>query len=161
MELTGTAKVHKSSEIEEGVIYGKNVVVWRWSHIRTGTTIGDNVMIGNHVDIGKNVIIGNNCRIQNGAQIPEGVMLGDNVFIGANVSFNNVRKPKASMLSSSYLPTIIKTGATICANAVLECGITVGEKTTVKTGCVVHKDIPDKVTVVGNPARITKHQIKL
>jgi maltose O-acetyltransferase len=45
----------------------------------------------------------------------------------------------------------IGAGATICP------GVTIGNGVTVGAAAVVTKDVPDRVVVVGNPARIIKH----
>lgn len=46
----------------------------------------------------------------------------------------------------------------ICAGAIVIGGITIGNNVTIGAGSVVTKDIPDNMTVVGNPARpIQKH----
>jgi acetyltransferase-like isoleucine patch superfamily enzyme len=47
----------------------------------------------------------------------------------------------------------VKKGASIGAGAVIVCGVTIGENAMVGAGAVVTKDIPDNVTVVGNPAK--------
>ena len=44
----------------------------------------------------------------------------------------------------------IYTGATVFG------GITVGNNVTIGAGCVVHRDVPDNCTVVGNPAVIVR-----
>lgn len=159
VEATGSLSMHKTAEVEPNVIIGHNCRVWRWSHVSGGVVMGDNVMIGEGVHVGTNVKIGNNVRIQNGAQIFEGVELEDDVFIGPEVCFTNVRKPKINEPTNDYIKTLVKKGASIGANSTIICGITIGEKTIVGAGCVVHKSIPDKCTVVGNPARIVKSKI--
>lgn len=156
LELSGTAKVHNTSEMEPGVKFGKDLRVWRWSHIMSGTVIGDNVMVGEGVHIGPNVVIGNNVRIQNHALIYEGVVLEDNVFIGPAVNFTNIRKPRSAKPDKNFLKTIVRKGASIGANATIVCGNEIGENAMIGAGCVVHKSIPPNVTVVGNPARIVK-----
>lgn len=159
---TGSAKVHVTSEMEHGVIYGHGLVVWRWSHICPGVIIGDNVMIGEHVHIGPNVKIGNNVRIQNGVNIFDGVEIEDDVFIGPSVCFTNIRKPRTSKPDKNFLKTIIKKGASIGANSTIVCGVTIGDNSMVGAGTVVIKDVPENVTVVGNPARVVKQpKIKL
>jgi UDP-2-acetamido-3-amino-2,3-dideoxy-glucuronate N-acetyltransferase len=54
-----------------------------------------------------------------------------------------------------FLPTLIKRGATIGANATIVCGATVGRYAMIAAGAVVKKDVPDHAIVVGVPA----HQI--
>jgi UDP-2-acetamido-3-amino-2,3-dideoxy-glucuronate N-acetyltransferase len=156
LELTGSMRVHPTSIIEDGITFGNDVVIWRWSHICKGAVIGSNVMIGERVHIGPNVTIGNNVRIQNGVDIFEGAILEDDVFVGPHVCFTNIRKPRVTKPNKSYLKTVIRRGASIGANATIVCGIEVGENSMVGAGCVVHKTIPSNVTVVGNPARIIK-----
>ena len=156
LEEVGHAQVHKLAVLDEGVQYGKGVKIWRWSHVSSGVKIGDNVMIGEHVHIGPNVVIGNNVRIQNGVNIFDGAILEDDVFIGPAVCFTNIRKPKATIPNKKFLPTTVRRGVSIGANATVICGIEIGENTTVGAGCVVHKNIPSNVTVVGNPARIVR-----
>jgi UDP-2-acetamido-3-amino-2,3-dideoxy-glucuronate N-acetyltransferase len=156
LELTGTATVHITADVEVGVTFGKNVRVWRWSHIMPGAVLGDWVKIGEHVHIGPNVKIGNGVKIQNGAQIFEGVVIEDDVYIGPGACFTNIRKPRSSRPNNKFLQTIVKKGASIGANATIVCGVTIGENAMVGAGCVVNKDIPPNVTVVGNPARVVR-----
>ena len=153
---TGNARVHKTAEIEKGILFGKDITIWRWSHICEGVLMGDNVMIGENVYIGKNVKIGSNVRIQNGCQIFDGVIIEDRTYIGPNVIFTNVRKPKVDRKAERYLETIIRKGASIGANSTVICGIEVGEGAVILPGTVVHKNIPPKITVCGNPSRVIK-----
>ena len=54
------------------------------------------------------------------------------------------------------LQTKIKKGASIGANSVILPGITIGEDSFIGAGSVVTKDVPSKVVVAGNPARVIK-----
>jgi acetyltransferase EpsM len=51
-------------------------------------------------------------------------------------------------------------GAHIGTGAIVIPGIKIGEWVTIGAGAVIIKDVPDKVTVVGNPGRILelRHQ---
>jgi len=55
------------------------------------------------------------------------------------------------------VPALVKRGASIGSNATLLCGITVGADAIVGAGSVVINDVPDKVIVAGNPARIIRN----
>lgn len=159
LEMTGSAKVHHTAVLDPNKVrFGKNLRVWRWSHVMPGTVIGDNVMIGEGVHIGPNVVIGNNVRIQNHALIYEGAVIEDNVFVGPSVVFTNIRKPRTTKPNKDYLKTVIGKGASLGANSTIVCGNEVGENAMVGAGCVVHKNIPANVTVVGNPARVVKQR---
>jgi len=71
--------------------------------------------------------------------------------------FTNVKTPRSAYprnTADDYLPTLIKQGASIGANATIVCGITVGRHALVGAGAVVTKDVPDHAVVYGNPAEI-------
>jgi UDP-2-acetamido-3-amino-2,3-dideoxy-glucuronate N-acetyltransferase len=68
--------------------------------------------------------------------------------------FTNVINPRAAInRRDQYLPTIVKKGATIGANATIVCGITIGEYAFIGAGAVVTRDVPAYALVMGNPAR--------
>lgn len=99
-------------------------------------------------------------KIQNNNSIYEGVTIDDGVFIGTNVSFINDRYPRAVLPDGRQVgpgdwkleKTHVKYGASIGAGAVIMCGVTIGKWAVVAAGSVVLKDVPDGVTVAGNPA---------
>jgi UDP-2-acetamido-3-amino-2,3-dideoxy-glucuronate N-acetyltransferase len=51
------------------------------------------------------------------------------------------------------MPTLVKKGATIGANATIVCGLTIGKYAFIGAGAVVKKDVPDFAVVVGVPAK--------
>lgn len=55
---------------------------------------------------------------------------------------------------SEYKSTLVKRGASIDANAIIICGVTIGEYALIGAGAVVTKDVSDYALVYGNPARI-------
>jgi maltose O-acetyltransferase len=54
-------------------------------------------------------------------------------------------------------PVLIKEGSWIAAHAFIAPGVTIGKGSTIAAGAVVMDDVPDRVLVAGNPARILKH----
>src|SRR5207249_2455423 len=52
-----------------------------------------------------------------------------------------------------FLPTLVRRGATIGANATILCGLTIGAQALVAAGSVVIRDVPAHAVVAGNPAR--------
>lgn len=133
---------------------GKNTKVWAYSHICKNATIGENCVIGEGVYIGPNVKIGNNCKIQNHSLIYDGVEIEDNVFIGPNVITTNDNFPRAlGNWSDRFRKTLIKKGASICANTTIVCGIVIGENCMIGAGSVVTKNIKDNYLAYGNPTR--------
>ena len=52
------------------------------------------------------------------------------------------------------LKTLVKKSASICANATIVCGVTLGEYSMIGSGSVITKDVPAFALVVGNPGKI-------
>lgn len=155
--------------INNDVKIGKDVIIYHPDLVNLyGCKIGDNTKIGTFVEIRKDVIIGNNVKIQAFVFIPEGVTIEDGVFIGPHVCFTNDKYPKAinedGTLKNPHdwkiVKTLVKKGANLGANSTILCGITIGEYATVGAGAVVTKDVPNNVTVIGNPAKILNKKVK-
>ena len=53
--------------------------------------------------------------------------------------------------------TVVRRGALIGSGATILSNITIGENAIVGAGCVVTRDVPANVVVVGNPARVLKY----
>ena len=120
----------------------------------SGSQIGEGCNIGQNVVISPKVIIGNNVKIQNNVSVYTGVHCEDDVFLGPSVVFTNVINPRSFISrKESFLPTIIRKGASIGANATIVCGNTIGEYALIGAGSVVTKDVLPHALVVGNPAK--------
>jgi len=153
--------IHPSSYVEDKVEIGEGTKIWHFCHILEDTKIGKNCIIGQNVMIGPNVEIGNGCKIQNNVSIYKGVMLEDRVFCGPSCVFTNVYNPRAFIeRKREFLPTLVKKGATIGANATILCGVTIGKYAFIGAGAVVKKDVPDYTQVVGVPARVIGYSCK-
>ena len=113
--------------------------------------IGDGTVIHSHCWIGSKVSIGYNCKIQAFVFIPDGVTIQDNVFIGPHVCFTNDKYPPSN--GREWRTTMVQYGASIGAGAVILPGIVLGAGCMVGAGAVVTKDVPNNVTVKGNPAQ--------
>jgi len=146
--------VHESSYIDEDSKIGKGTKIWHFSHILKGSEIGEGCVIGQNVAIGPDVKIGKGCKIQNNVSVYKGVTLEDGVFCAPSSVFTNVYTPRAFVdRRKEFLPTLVKRGATIGANAAVVCGVTIGEYAMAGAGAVVKKDIPAYALVAGVPAR--------
>jgi UDP-2-acetamido-3-amino-2,3-dideoxy-glucuronate N-acetyltransferase len=141
----------------------ENVVIYHPDLVNLyGCEIGDGCKIGAFVEIRKQVKIGRNVKIQAFAFIPEGVTIEDGVFIGPRACFTNDKYPRAVNPDGSLMeaddwkvvPTWVKRGASIGANATIICGITIGEQAMVGAGAVVTRDVPAYAIVAGVPGRV-------
>lgn len=147
--------VHESSYVDEGVVIGSDTSIWHFCHVLKGSRIGQRCRIGQNVVIGPRVRVGDNCKVQNNVSIYEGVTLEDDVFCGPSMVFTNVFSPRCAFprnTDKDFLPTLVKQGASIGANATIICGVTIGRHALIGAGAVVTKDVPEYAIVYGNPA---------
>ncbi|MEE9556919.1 MAG: Gfo/Idh/MocA family oxidoreductase [Candidatus Adiutricales bacterium] len=148
--------VHETAVIDSDVEIGSGTKIWHFSHIMSGSRLGENVTLGQNVVVGPKVKVGHGVKIQNNVSVFEGVTLEDDVFCGPGMVFTNVINPRAQISrKSEFKTTLVKQGATIGANAAIVCGHTLGKRCFVGAGSVVTKDVPDHALVVGNPAVIS------
>lgn len=147
--------VHPSSYLDENVEIGNGTRIWHFTHIQSGSKIGESCTIGQNVNISNNVKIGNNVKIQNNVSVYEGVEIEDFVFCGPSMVFTNDLTPRSKYPKGSvnFIKTKVRLGATIGANATVLCGITIGKFALIGAGAVVIKDIPNYSIQVGNPSR--------
>ena len=146
--------VHHSAEIDEGSMIGAETKIWHFSHILSGSRIGDNCNIGQNVVIGPDVTIGKQCKIQNNVSVYKGVTLEDGVFCGPSMVFTNIYNPRAEIRKMDQVrPTLVKKGATLGANCTIVCGVTIGRYAFIGAGAVVTRNVPDYALVVGNPGK--------
>lgn len=152
--IHSTVFIHESAIVDEGATIGSESRVWHFVHICSGAVIGKKCSMGQNVFIGNKVIIGDDCKIQNNVSVYDNVTLEDGVFCGPSMVFTNVYNPRSFVdRKSEYMPTLIKTGATLGANCTIVCGNTVGKFAFIGAGSVVNKDVPDYALMVGVPAR--------
>lgn len=147
--------VHESSFVDDDVEIGEGTKIWHFCHVQKGARIGCNCSFGQNVNVSNNVKIGNGVKVQNNVSIYEGVELEDYVFCGPSMVFTNDLTPRAKYPkgSAGYKKTLVKTGATIGANATIVCGHTLGQWCTIGAGSVVTKDVPAHALMAGVPAR--------
>lgn len=145
--------VHPSAEVNGGAVIGKGTKIWNQAQIRENVKIGENCILSKDVYVDAGVRIGDRCKIQNGVSVYDGVTLEDDVFIGPHATLTNDKVPRAFNSNWKLVPTLIKKGASIGANATIVCGVTIGEYAMIAAGSVVTKDVDPYSLVVGNPAR--------
>ena len=147
--------IHPSSDVQSKQI-GEGTRVWQYVVILPGAVIGRDGNICSHCFIENQVVVGDRVTVKCGVQLWDGVTLEDDVFVGPNATFTNDLQPRSRNASATLLPTLVKKGASIGANATILPGLTIGEGAMVGAGAVVTKDVPARTVVVGNPARIVR-----
>ena len=145
--------IHPSASVHSSALIGDGTKVWINVQIRENAQIGENCIISKDVYIDHAVKIGKDCKIQNSVSVYNGVTIEDKVFVGPNVCFTNDKIPRAFNTAWKVTPTIVKTGASVGANATIVCGVTIGEFAMVAAGAVVTRDVAPFALVAGNPAR--------
>jgi acetyltransferase-like isoleucine patch superfamily enzyme len=155
--------------IAPDVRLGSNVTIHHPELVNLyGCSIGDNCKIASFVEIQRGVVLGRNVKIEAFAFIPTGVTIEDGAFIGPHVCFTNDRYPRAvgddgELLGADHwevVPTVVKRGAAIGANATIVCGVTIGENALVAAESTVTRDVPPDSLVVGSPARVVGRRPK-
>lgn len=147
--------VHPSSFIDDNVVIGGGTKIWHFCHIQSGAVIGKQCSIGQNVNIANNVQVGCGCKLQNNVSLYEGVELEDYVFCGPSCVFTNDLTPRAKYPKgrAAYKKTLVRTGASIGANATIVCGHSIGKWAMIGAGAVVTCDVPDHALMLGLPAK--------
>lgn len=120
--------------------YGKAVhpsaQISRRAFISEGTVVMGNAVINTGTVIGKHVIINTSASIDHDCRIDDFAHISPNATLCGGVSVGE--------------------GTHIGASAVIIPGIKIGKWATIGAGTVVINDVPDNVTIVGNPGKIIK-----
>jgi UDP-2-acetamido-3-amino-2,3-dideoxy-glucuronate N-acetyltransferase len=146
--------VHATAVIDAPCTIGSGTKIWHWSHIMSGTCLGEQCVIGQNCNIAQNVVIGNNVKVQNNVSIYTGTIIEDDVFLGPSCVLTNITNPRSQINRHAlFESTLIRRGASIGANATIVCGVELGRYCFVGAGSVVTKNVPDYALVMGNPAR--------
>lgn len=145
--------IYPSVLIDGEVTIGENCHIGPFASIRGSSKIGENCTIGNFVEIVRSNI-GSNAKVKHHAYLGD-AYVGNDVNIGAGVitaNYDGKNKNK----------TTIKDKAFIGVGAVLIAPVRIGRQAMVGAGSVVtkNKNVPDKATVVGVPAKPLKRSTK-
>ena len=148
------AFVHPTAIVDENVTVETGTKIWHFSHVMTGSEIGENCNLGQNVVVSPDVVLGNNVKVQNNVSIYTGVICEDDVFLGPSMVFTNVINPRSAIVRrEEYVKTVVEKGATIGANATIVCGNNIGKFSFIGAGAVVTREVKAYALVVGNPSR--------
>jgi len=144
---------HETAVIEPGAKIGRGTRVWHHGHIRTGAVIGAECTLGKNVFVDTAAVVGDGVKIQNNVSVYSGVTLEDAVFVGPSAVFTNDLRPRAANPTWTIVPTVVRRGASIGANATIVCGVEIGESAMIAAGAVVTRSVAAHSLVMGSPAR--------
>jgi UDP-2-acetamido-3-amino-2,3-dideoxy-glucuronate N-acetyltransferase len=146
--------VHERALCESDDV-GPRTRIWAFAHVMAGSRVGADCNVGDHAFVESGAWIGDRVTVKNGVAIWDKVTVEDEVFLGPNLVFTNDLRPRAGFRKppEQFLPTVVRRGATLGANATIVCGVTIGVAAFVGAGCVVLRDVPAHALLVGNPAR--------
>jgi UDP-2-acetamido-3-amino-2,3-dideoxy-glucuronate N-acetyltransferase len=151
-----TAIYGRHSVIADDARIGEGTRIGNFVFIRENTIIGKGCVVGSYVDIEGDVRIGDFVSLQSGCYLTRGVTIEDEVFCGPRVVTMNDKAMsyrRSALTFERRAPRILR-AARIGGGSVLCPTITIGENAVVGAGAVVTRDVPDRVIVAGNPARV-------
>ena len=118
-----------------GVLIHSSAYISSDSEVGEGTAVCQGVHVGSLAKVGKNCYLSRNASVGHDAVVGDHTRLGVNAFVGGHA--------------------VIGTNAFIGAGALLRDRIHIGSSSIVALGAAVFEDVPDNVTMIGNPARIS------
>lgn len=126
------ARIEPGAVIRDKVELGERVIVMMGAVINIGAVIGPGTMVDMNAVVGARALVGRDCHV------------------GAGAVLAGVLEPP------SAAPVRIGDEVLIGANAVVLEGCSVGSGSVVAAGAVVTGDVPERVVVAGQPARVIK-----
>jgi acetyltransferase-like isoleucine patch superfamily enzyme/dTDP-4-dehydrorhamnose 3,5-epimerase-like enzyme len=145
--------VHERGLCESDEV-GPRTRIWAFAHVLAGARVGADCNVCDGVFIEDGVVVGDRVTIKCGVQLWKGVQLEDDVFVGPNATFTNDPMPRSRQWIADHPRTVVRTGASIGANATILPGLEIGQGAMVGAGAVVTRSVPPHAVVTGNPARI-------
>ncbi|UTW67109.1 acetyltransferase [bacterium SCSIO 12643] len=126
--------------------------------LNQNTMLSYPTLIHPNVEIGENYKMGNGCIITAGCILTENFELGDFVTLNlcCTVGHDAVIKNYCSFMPNVNISgeTFFSEGVYVGTSATIINQKKIGEWVTVGAGAVIIRDVPNKVTVVGNPGRV-------
>jgi acetyltransferase-like isoleucine patch superfamily enzyme len=153
----------------DGTVVSTGAIVFAGSRLGARVIVGDQACVRERVELGDDVVVGRGSLVENDttvgaltkiqahAYITAYSTLEESVFIApcvvtTNDNFMGRTERRHELIEG---PTI-RRGARVGGGAVLCPGVEIGEEAFVGAGAVVVKDVPPRVLVVGNPARVLR-----
>ena len=152
-----------------GTIVSTAAIVFAGSRLGERVIVGDQACVRERCDIGADVVIGRGALIENDtavgalskiqamAYVTAYSTLEESVFLAPCVQTSNDNfMGRTEQRHALRRGPTIRRGARVGVGAVLCPGVEIGEEAFVGAGAVVVRDVPPRVVVVGNPARVLR-----
>jgi acetyltransferase-like isoleucine patch superfamily enzyme len=147
-------RVRYYAVIEKGCVFGDGCFIGNNTTIRENCIFGEKCVIGHNVVFEANSRFGNHVTINAQCHMTQGITVEDEVFFGPGVITMNTRRISyGRKIPRKYDPPIIKRAARIGGGAIIMPGVVIGENALVAAGSIVTRDVPDRIIVMGSPAR--------
>jgi acetyltransferase-like isoleucine patch superfamily enzyme len=157
LELGPGTVVSTGAIVFAGTRIGARVIVGDQACVRERCGLGDDVVVGRGSLVENDTTVGARTKIQAMVYVTAYTTVEEDVFLAPCVQTSNDnfmgRTERRHDLRKG--PTI-RRGARVGVGAVLCPAVEIGEEAFVGAGAVVVKDVPPRVVVVGNPARVLR-----
>jgi UDP-perosamine 4-acetyltransferase len=142
----GTTTRRRFTEQAEAMGFRFATVLHPTAHVSKTSTLGEGTVVGAGVVVAAHSTVGRHVILNRGCLVGHHTVIGDHVSLqsGANVAG----------LCSIGASTYVGMGAIVLNT------VSVGSSSVVGAGAVVTRDVPDRVQVVGVPARVVKEGIE-
>jgi acetyltransferase-like isoleucine patch superfamily enzyme len=140
----------------EGTEIGARVTVGDQTYVREDVRLGDDCLLGQRASLAPDTVVGARVRIQYQSSIAPPGVVEDDVFIGPNVTTTNDNTVHRMGPDDQLRGPVLRRGCRIGAGALLLPGVEVGEQAFVAAGSLVTRDVPPRVVVMGQPARVVR-----
>jgi acetyltransferase-like isoleucine patch superfamily enzyme len=157
------------AELGDGTIVSTGAIVFAGTRLGARVIVGDQACVRERVEVGDDVVIGRGSLVENDtsvgalakiqahAYITAYSTLEDEVFIApCVVTTNDDFMGRTERRHELVKGPTIRRRARVGGGAVLCPGVEIGEEAFVGAGAVVTANVPPRVVVVGNPARVLR-----
>ena len=157
LELGPGTVVSTGAIVFAGTRIGARVIVGDQACVRERCGLGDDVVVGRGSLLENDTTVGARTKIQAMVYVTAYTTVEEDVFLAPCVqtSNDNFMGRTARRHDLRKGPTI-RRGARVGGGAVLCPAVEIGEEAYVGAGAVVVQDVPPRVVVVGNPARVLR-----